>query len=400
MPTLIQVVERLRENGRLPKNGAISVRDLQQRFQPTPLPSTRALLLKMLDQISEKRPWAVILCRFQGSPPNPATEEPVEQFYRGAFTPGTGGFVEYWRDVSLGVIDITGSRVFGWVEVEIPRDKAGGTPESVPPGPGRSGLINYAINAVKRSAGNDALNGFLGPIAVYTQNWSKDGAPVGADWSTPGWFPFWIDGSADGSGRIGVTPPHNGNITAHEMGHVFGMHHDVGPDLNSDYMDPCCVMSQNNPFLHPTWQRPFGPAVCLPHLLQKGWMYAHRVYFDDGGWLSQPTGITLPLAPIDRPGAHANLGIKLTYKSGEKNWDYYLEYVRPTTWNQAVNKSFLIVRRMAPKYGGTPAFLGLLEIPGSSGQYAEFLEGSGNVKFRVTLTALPGPIIQVTAQPA
>ena len=108
-------------------------------------------------------------------------------------------------------------------------------------------------------------------------------------------------------------------------------------------------------------QRAFGPAVCLPHLMQREWMYKRRVYFDDGAWLSQPDGITLALAPISRLSARANLGIKLAYRRAEDAWDYYLEYVEPTVWNQGLGKSYLIVRRMAPKYGGTPAYLGLLE---------------------------------------
>ncbi len=349
-------------------------------------------------QVALYRPWAIILCRFKGSRPNPALEQPIENFYRRAFTPGTGGLVEYWRHVSLGKVDITGSRVFGWVEVEIPRDKAGGTPGSVPPGPGRSGLIDYAIGAVKRSYGNNALNGYQGPIAVYTQNWARDGAPAGADWRTPGWFQYWIDGSADGSGRVCVTPPHDGNITAHEMGHVLGMNHDVGPDLNADYMDPCCIMSQNNSFTHPVWMRAFGPAVCLPHLVQRDWMYKRRMYYDAGGWLSRPDGITLPLAPIGRPSARANLGIKLAFTRAGEAWDYYLEYVEPTAWNQGIGKSFLVIRRMAPKYGGTPAFLGMIEVPLPPGRTAEYLEPSGNVRFRVELMTLPGPILKVNAK--
>lgn len=35
------------------------------------------------------------------------------------------------------------------------------------------------------------------------------------------------------------------------------------------------------------------------------------MYYDDGAWLSQPEGITLPLEPISSPSARANLGIKL-----------------------------------------------------------------------------------------
>jgi hypothetical protein len=198
----MQAVERQRERGLAMSSESISIRNLQQRFQPSPLGSTRALIAKMLEGTTKNLPWAVILCRFKDSTPDAAVEKPIGRFYREAFTPGSGGLVEYWRDVSLGVIDITGSKVFGWVEVEIPRDKAGGALKSMPPGPGRSGLINYAINAVKRSEGDDALKGLLGPIAVYTQNWSKDGAPPGASWKTPGWYQFWIDGSADGLGRV------------------------------------------------------------------------------------------------------------------------------------------------------------------------------------------------------
>jgi hypothetical protein len=233
---------------------------------------------------------------------------------------------------------------------------------------------------------------------VYSQNWSKDGAPAGADWSTPGWYQYWIDGSADGSGRVALTPPHDGNITAHEMGHVFGMNHDVGADLDADYMDPCCIMSQANSFISPMWQRAFGPAICLPHLMQRNWMYQRRVYYDDGGWLSQPDGITLPLAPISRPSARANLGVKLAYKTAGDAWDYYLEHVHPTGWNQGVRKSYLLVRRMAPKYGGTPAYLGMIEIPITPGTTAEFVEPSGNVRFHVELTELEGPILRVNAR--
>lgn len=348
-------------------------------------------------KVAMYRPWAVVLCRFKGSPPDPVLEGPIERFFRGAFAPGGGGLIDYWRDASLGAIDITGSRVLGWLEVEIPRSQAGGTSDSVPPGPGRSGLYDYAVKAVKRSMGDHALDGFLGPIAVYTQNWSKDGAPPGATWQTPGWYPFWIDGSSTG-GKIVLTPPHDGDITAHEMGHVFGMNHDVAADLQTDYSDPCCIMSQNNSFVSPTLQRAFGPAVCLPHLMQRDWMYTSRVFYDGGGWMSLPDGITLPLAPVGSPSANANLGIKLAHGSGDNAWDYYLEYVQPIGWNRGIGASFVIVRRMSPKYGGTPAFLGLIKVPIAPSVPTAFHEASGNVMFFVEMTNLPGPILKVNAK--
>jgi hypothetical protein len=367
----------------------------------------RALLLKMFGSVAVNRPWAVILCRFKGASPDLALEEPIEQFYRGAFTPGTGGLVEYWRDASLGAIDITGSRVFDWVEVDITRDKAG-----VPPtGPGRLGLAKAAIRAVLQRNGSNALEGLHGQIAVYMQNWTQDNSnrpPGTPNWTANDpvkpWWPFWIDGgSTVGEVAVTLTPPHNGNITAHEMGHVFDMNHDVGPDLmtSSDYSDPCCIMSQNGPLIHPTWRVNFGPSVCLPHLMQRDWMYKRRVYYDDGEWLSQPDGITLPLAPISRPIARANLGIRLAYTRDATNWDYYLEYVIPTEWNQGVPGAPLFFIRRIVSISGTgdrPAYLGFIKPPTTVGTTAEFVEPSGNVRFQVELTDLQGPILKVNAK--
>jgi hypothetical protein len=184
------------------------------------------------------------------------------------------------------------------------------------------------------------------------------------------------------------------------MGHGFGMNHDVGgsPNLDTDYADPCCIMSQNNPFTHPIWQRNFGPSLCLPHLMQRDWMYKRRVYYDAGEWLSKPEGITLPLTPIINPIARANLGIKLAYRQGDKTWDYYLEYVRPTEWNRGIGQDFLFIRRMAPKYGGTPAILGAIAVPSALGVTADFVETTGNVRFQVERFDAKGQILKVSAK--
>jgi hypothetical protein len=398
MSTLMQAVERLRGHGTLPTSGTVSVRNLHQRFQPQPHGSTRALLLRMFGGVASKLPWAIILCRFKGSPPNPTLERPIEQFYREVFTSGTGGMIEYWRDVSLGAIDITGSQVFGWIEVDVARANAGVGSKVT-----RGTLIDYAISAAQRD-GLDPLSGFHSQIAIYTQNWSKDGAPPGADWSHPQWGQFWIDGSADGRGKVCLTPPHNGNVSAHEMGHGFGMNHDLGANVDgmfiNDYSDPCCILSQNNPFVHTRWNVNFGPALCLPHLIQKEWMYSRRVYRDTGAWQANPDGITLPLSPVTEPVARANLGITLGYRSGDNAWDYYLEYVKPTDWNKGIRKSFLFIRRLAPHatYGETPAILASIEVPTTPGTKAEFVEPFGNVRFQIEWFDTHGQILKIRAK--
>ena len=394
MATLRQAVERQRERLKLPQSGVISVRSLQQNFRPVPAGSSRALLSTMFAAVSRRLPWAVILCRFKGEVPNPQLEQPIEQLYRGMFTPGTGGLVEYWRDVSLGAIDITGSTVFNWVELEITRAQAG-----IGAGANRSTLVDNAIKAAQNDR-KDPITGFHSQIAVLAHNWAKDGAPAGADWRTPEWSPFWIDGSADGRGKVTLTPPHDGNITAHEMGHGFGMDHDVAADLVTHYGDPCCIMSQQHPFLHPGWRVNFGPALCFPHLMLKEWMYNRRVLSDDGAWASQPAGMTFLLAPTIDPGARANLGAKLTLKVGRASWDYYLEYVRPKEWNQGFPDPTLLIRRVgaAKDVEATGIFLGSIVVPAAIGVRAEFVEPTGNTKFQVERFDPEGRIVQVVAK--
>jgi hypothetical protein len=394
MATLRQAIEVQRERGALPRTSGISVVGLHRQFRPEPMGSTRALILKMFEGVGEKKPWAVILCRFKGAAPHP-TEPSTEAFYRRLFEPGSGGLVEYWRDVSLGAIDITGSRVFDWTEVDISRDKAGGWEGSNPVGPGRSGLVDAAIRAVLRD-GVDRLDGFFSQIAVYTENWSVDDVPMDQQF---GGSSFWIDGSADGRGKVTLTPPHAGDISGHEMGHGFRMQHDANADATEFYADPCCLMSQSALFQPPGWDRLFGSAVCLSHLIQRDWMYRHRVLHDDGAWMSEPNGITVVLAPTNDPGAHANLGIALTVRPPGDEWEYHLEYARPTGWNRGLAGDFLFIRRIRPtRIGVTPAILGSIAVPPTPGDRAQFVEPSGNTRFEVERFAPDGRIVKVNAK--
>jgi len=403
MTNVMTAVERLRERGQAPSSGAISLRGLARQVRPEPAGSVRALLLKVFAATAAVRPYAVILCRFKGDPPDPAREGPISKYFHEIFAPGTGGLVEYWRGASLGAVDITGSRVFDWVEIDIPRAGAGGTKGQG--GPGREGLIDAAVAAVRRT-GADPVRDFHKPIAVLTRDWARDDPqrPAGEpSWSADDplkpWYRDWIDGSADSHGRVCAPPhAHSGDFVAHEMGHGLGLDHDLGP-RNEAYYDPCCIMSQRNTFRHPRWGTAFGPAVCLPHLVEAGWMHPRRLYTDTGGWLDRPDGIAVPLAPISRPVVKANLGIRLSLRP-RLDWDYYLEYLTPTGWNQGLPGSYLFVRRVADVagVGRRCQYLAQIPVPDQPGVPASVLESFGNTVFEVRLTGQqPGPILMVTA---
>ena len=167
--SLRAAIEAARSRGMLPPAGPVGAVQLFDRFRPGPPRSVVALMDAMYGAVGQRRPFAVILCRFKGAAPDPVLENPIKQFFDDVFRPGSGGLVEFWRDASLASIDIRGSRVFGWVEIDLEQSKAGGTRELG--GPGREGLIAAAISAARQS-GVDPLTGFAGQIAVLTHDFA------------------------------------------------------------------------------------------------------------------------------------------------------------------------------------------------------------------------------------
>ena len=320
-------------------------------------------------RIPERKPWAVMLCRFKGLPGVPA----IEDYFRAIFTPGSGGLVEYWHDVSLGAVDVSASRVFGWIELDLERKDAA---------KGRAELLDIAIASTQR-AGNDPFTGFHKQIAVFTHDFTKDGAPPGVDWQDPAWAPFWIDGSADGSGRVSA-PPHgqSGTFLAHEMGHGFGFDHDLAADLSTIYGDRNCIMSAMNvsPFNHPVWNVPFGPTMSFPQLAIKNWTLPRRVLTVNSNWVSSATATNFVLAPMSDRKISASLGVILPTGVGTGAWDYYLEYQRPVGWNRGIPSPRLVIRR---RVGNTAAYLGEVIAPTIMGGKASWIEPAGKVRFEV-----------------
>src|SRR5262245_26248465 len=62
-------------------------------------------------------PWAIILCKMKDIPDEPHTVDFYQQLFcqQGA---GKGGVLDYWQQISYGALDLSGSKVFGWYQLD------------------------------------------------------------------------------------------------------------------------------------------------------------------------------------------------------------------------------------------------------------------------------------------
>lgn len=130
--------------------------------------------------VKGRTPWAIVLCRFNDLPPPAIALSDFNDFFAG---PGKGGVFDYWRDVSYGAIDLTGSKIFGWYTMKYSFFREGAQ--------GRSAWINEAIRLVKES-GID-LSAYYGVVAVVNANVDDSASGrnlalgIRSDWGQSNW---------------------------------------------------------------------------------------------------------------------------------------------------------------------------------------------------------------------
>src|SRR5438128_1316499 len=155
-------------------------------------------------------PWAVLLCKFNDDASEPFTRAFAEQLFASAGT-GTLNMVDYFGDASLGAVDTSGSRVFGWLTIPQPRSAYVGSGANPA---GRNQLITWGRDAAAAAGVN--LGGFFNIVLVMN---------VGTD----------LFGSVNGV----VTDKNNlqPSILGQEMGHGFGLDHSRLEGSDIDYRD-------------------------------------------------------------------------------------------------------------------------------------------------------------------
>ena len=213
------------------------------------------------------------------------------------FAPGTQGLTDYFRDVSYGAIDVSGSRVFGWF------------------------MLPYLKAEALRVLTKDAIIG-IGATTVMSPNAHFHASDIGKE--------IWIDKvamrndnfDADSTGRRSLLLNGqkktsgfvlladwwlNSTHIAHGMLHGYGLQHSYGdPNSNCDpsgaYCDPWDTMSAMsvNSFASALGKATdrtanSGPGMNAGPLDLMGWLPAARRAVWNG------TTTSLQLAPLSHP---------------------------------------------------------------------------------------------------
>lgn len=230
---------------------------------------------------SGSRPYATLLCRF---PDSVAVPHPVE-FYQ-ALVGGTGanGMDHFWREVSDGRMDMTGSVVVGWLDLPRP------STHYFPSGPSGNGDLTALVNDCTRTA--DAHVDFRRFAGVNMQF----NLYLAASWGGSAWV------SADSVNRLmpmtWMASWAGHSVYGHEMGHSFGLPHSSGPyastyDSHWDVMSSASVQQVDGQFI--------GQHTMIYHKNILGWIPAAQRYLATAG-----TRRTLVLNRSELPGTTAN----------------------------------------------------------------------------------------------
>lgn len=205
----------------------------------------------------QRMPWAILVVTFNDDPaPSPSLAK-----YEAVFTAagsGTLNMVDYFDEMSHGLIDVSGSKVFGPFVLNRPRADYVGNVYPQPAGKlNRNGVLDLA-KATATSAGVD-LSAFSGVVVCGTPLLDLCG---------------WVGGFAALCDDASLQP----SLLGQEMGHGFGLDHSRLNGSEDDYQDPFDTMSTANAYMaqHPAYGA-IGPGLNAANMRLRGWLNEGRV---------------------------------------------------------------------------------------------------------------------------
>jgi hypothetical protein len=260
-------------------------------------------------------PWAVLLIQMTGEDAKPNDIGWYERFLTSNSEPQN--MVDYFRDVSNGNIDISGSKVFGWYKVK-----------------------DYRVKDYKDDDPNTRRNKLIKLCKDQAQS-EKDGPNLGSgDLSDNGDYfktviclnvPLETYGGVTGAvlDAAGQFP----SVAGQEMGHGYGLDHSMIEGSSAEYMDPWDIMStRSTPLMDPNG--PFGesgPYLNAANMDCVGWLPPLRVW-------TPPTfgkGFSVELRPLARRDLPGYIAAWLD--------PYYVEFRVPEKWDRHIGPPVVLV---------------------------------------------------------
>jgi hypothetical protein len=254
-------------------------------------------------------PWAVILCKF-----NDGSDEPFpKQYYKDLFTVNNSGspwnMIRYFNDYSHGTLDLTGTQVFGWYQLDKSVDDYNSLDAAA-----RDELIKWA-RAAAVANGID-LSPFFSTVVCAN---------------------LWQDIGAASSGVVAQGPlTPNPTLLGQEMGHVYGLKHSRIDGSTQDYMDRWDIMSgaANVYKAHDQEFKQIGPGLNASNMRSRGWLDESRVW-KGAGDIFDETVVLRPLVRHDLSG----------FLAAEIPGGYLVEFRVPESWDHAIPRAAVLIHR-------------------------------------------------------
>ena len=281
-----------------------------------------------------KKNLAVLLLRMAGSPDMP-TLDYATRFFTSEGR-GTGNLVDYYEDMSHGRLDLSGSRVYDWInyghtnqdiqdvwdkakadkkkallEAKVEEAAAEEQANAYANGVKRRKIVEWARDAAARNA--ISLNNADVLVCVFNQSVEYFGSPgqVVVNWNAADLGCFSVD-------LTGVS---------HEVGHGLGLTHSRMEASSGEYGDQWDIMSaylvlhfdrSGDPIPPGAPYYTYGPGLNAVNMDLMGWLDSKRVFVKTGqGSSTYSTSFRLrPLHRRDLPGwlaARVKIGSEMIY---------------------------------------------------------------------------------------
>jgi hypothetical protein len=283
-------------------------------------------------------PWSILLCKF-----NDDDSEPYDRtFYDDLFTAsgiGKLGMVDFFRDMSHGTLDLTGSRTFGWFTIGkslgdyIKYYNKVATPEH--PDAGGRALVDWAREAAAiyhPDWPKVDLSKYFGVVVVYNVKVYPPQVPYGG----------WIDGPVAVIDGPNMRP----SAIGQEMCHGYGISHsrsDLSPkEIKYDYNDPWDIMSTEGfPYMqacHAVYgPRSIGPGLNAANMDGRNWLDKSRI------WNSTHEGYTeVELRPLHRRDLPGFLGATID--------TFFVEFRMDEGWDAAIGRPVILLHYFEENY--------------------------------------------------